>query len=132
MASSLCRQKGGGLLLTGGLEAPPGLEMAFHPPEDNTVNEETDADDQQHHGEHRTHVVQVAAHHQYLAQAEAQIEHFRSDQRAPGKSPPLLQSRHDEGQTGREQDIPEQLESRRSEIASGLTKDSGCLFASIL
>src|SRR5438270_6626990 len=105
--------------------------MAFHSFEHNTINDVAESDDQDHHRDDGAHIVQVAAHHQNLAEAETQVKHFGGDQRAPGKGPALLETGNDEGKAGGQQDVPEQLESFCAEVASGLTKDFGHLLAAI-
>ena len=105
--------------------------MAFHPFEHDAIDDVTEGDDQEHDGDHGAHVVQVAAHHENLAEAKAEVKHFGGDQRAPGERPALLQSGNDEGQARGQHHIPEQLESLGAEIASGLAEDLRHLLAAV-
>src|SRR5579862_9239637 len=47
-------------VLRGGRQPPSVLQTAFHPFEHDAVNQVADRDNQQHHGDHRTHIVQIA------------------------------------------------------------------------
>jgi hypothetical protein len=47
------------------------LQVTLHAFEDDAIDDVSDGDDQKHHGNDRAHVIQVAAHHEHLAQAEA-------------------------------------------------------------
>ena len=107
------------------------MKVAFHPFENNAVNQVAEGDDQEHDSDHGTHIVQVAAHHQHLAEAEAEVKHFCGDQRTPGERPALLQAGNDEGQAGRQQNVPEQLESLCAEIATGLAENLRHLLAAV-
>src|SRR5271166_2989628 len=105
--------------------------MAFHSFKDDAVDDVADGDNQDHDGDDGAHVIQVAAHHQDLAEAEAEVKHFSSNERAPGKGPSLLQTGNNEGQAGWQKDVPEQLEALRAEVASGLAEDLRHLLASV-
>src|SRR5579864_2598174 len=105
--------------------------MSFHSFEDHSVDYVSDRNDQEHYGDDGTHVVQVAAHHQYLAEAETEVEHLRGDKGAPSKGPSLFQPRDDEGQTRRKKHVPEELESLGAKVASGLAEDLGHLLAAV-
>ncbi len=72
--------------------------MTLHAFEDNAIDDVAKGDDEDHDGDDGAHIVQVAAHHQNLSEAEAEVEHFGGDQRAPRERPALLQTRDDEGQ----------------------------------
>src|ERR1700685_16565 len=61
-------------------QTPLVLQVALHRLENEAVDDISDRDDQNHDGEHGAHVVEIAAHHQHLPQAEAEIKHFSSDQ----------------------------------------------------
>ena len=56
--------------LSGGRQPPLVLQMTFHPFEHDAIDHVADGDDQDHDGDNRTHIIQIAAHHQYLAEAE--------------------------------------------------------------
>src|SRR5579871_948806 len=105
--------------------------MTLHAFENDAINDVAKSNDEDHHGDDSAHVVQVAAHHQNLSEAEAEVEHFCGDQRTPRERPSLLQARYDEGQAGRQKNVPEQLESLGAEIATGLAEDLWHLLAAI-
>src|SRR5579872_4734938 len=100
-------------------QSPLLLQAVFHALEYDTIDYVTNRNDQNHDGDDGAHVVQVAAHHQDLAEPKAQIKHFSGDEGAPGEGPSLLQTRDNEGKTRRQQDIPEQLKAFASELGPG-------------
>jgi len=56
-----------GRCLTGGCQTPLILQVALHALEHDTVDDVADGDDQDHDRDNGAHIVQIAAHHQYLA-----------------------------------------------------------------
>src|ERR1700761_8471773 len=103
--------------------------MAFHSFEHHSVDNVSNRDDQDHDSNDGAHVVQVASHHQHLAKAEAEVKHFSGYQGTPRKGPSLFQARDNKREAGWKQHIPEQLETLRAKISSGLAEDFGHLLA---
>src|SRR6266496_5102882 len=105
--------------------------MTLHTFEDDAIYHVAEGDDQNHDGDDSAHVVEVAAHHQNLAEAETEIKHFSGNERAPSEGPALLEPRNNEGQTRGQQDIPEQFESLGAEVPSSLSEDFRHLLAAV-
>src|SRR5882757_3795898 len=113
-------------------QSPALLQLALHGAEDETVDDEAQDDDQDHHGNYLTHIVEVAAHHEQLAESKTEEDHFGLDQRPPSESEALFQTGDYERQASRQQDRPEQAKSRGSQVTSGHGVNFGHLFTPIL
>src|ERR1700730_11545276 len=92
-------------------------QTPLHCAEDQAVHHVAEDDNQNHHRHYLAHIAQIATHHQQLTQTEAEKNHFRLDQRPPGKRPPLLHPIHDERQARRQQHGPEEAETACSQVA---------------
>src|SRR5262249_54684164 len=69
--------------LDGGEQAPAPLQGTLQIVKHETVHKITQRDDHQHDGDDLAHVVEVAAHHQQLSQADGEKNHLRLNQGAP-------------------------------------------------
>src|SRR5208282_3453889 len=105
--------------------------MTLHGLENYAIHYVADGNDQNHDSDDSAHVVQVTAHHQHLPEAQAQIKHLSSDQRAPGKGPSLLQAGDDEGEAGWQKHMPEQLKTVGAEVAARHAENLGHLLAAV-
>src|SRR6266536_2612507 len=112
-------------------QSPLLLQTVLQGAENEAVHEVAEDDDQNHDGDHLAHVVEVAAHHQQLAQAQAEEDHLGLNQRTPRKGPSLFHAVHDERQAGGQKYGPEQPKAAGSQVTSRHAVNPGHLLASV-
>src|SRR6266550_2505489 len=81
-----------GKILRSRRQTPLLLQTSFDRPEDQPIDDVANRYDQNHDSDYLAHIVQVAAHHQLLSEAEADKDHLAGNQRSPGEGPSLLQA----------------------------------------
>src|SRR3954463_10514702 len=104
--------------LGGRRQSPALLQTSFDCAEKYAIDQIAKRDDQNHDGDDLAHVVEVATHHQQLAQAKSNEDHLSRNQRAPGKGPALLQTGDNVRQAGGKSDMPKQTYSACAQVTS--------------
>src|SRR2546430_17684062 len=105
--------------------------MTLHGLEHNAIHNVANGDNQYHNSDRGAHVVQIAPHHQNLAQTQAEVQHFGGDEGAPREGPSLLETGNDERGTSRQEPMPKQMKTTNAEIAPGHAQKLWNLLAAV-